>query len=216
MHRGNLHSIQSWLRKGHNATKLLLAMLALTSLACNAFAGSYEPIPEPPQIDERPTGTTESPSMAATATLVGTIENKAAVSMLVDLNVRSGPGVEYERVGFLPEGTTVPVIGVEPLSGWWKIPCPESISSEQCWVSGGSQYVSASGTEVVPTAEAPATPTILPPTIEPGRGWSAYLDNGQLHVAGLDRTAQELRPADRTDRQLLSPFQPIAKPAILP
>lgn len=215
MRRGNLHFVQTWLRKNHNAIKLLIAMLMFASLACNAFAGNLEPLPEPPQISERPTSTATPTTMVATVTLDGTaLADDATVSMLVDLNVRSGPGVQYERVGFLSKGTSVAVTGVDKQSGWWKIQCPESLNGEQCWVSGGSQYVTVNNVQGVPTAVVPATPTTVPPDLEEGQGLLAYLNNGQLYVAGLELNqsppllssdARQVSRADGVQRFSFSP-----------
>ena len=206
MRRGNLHFLHSWLQKNHNATKLLLAVLMLASLACNAFAGNLEPFPEPPEVSDRPTSTIIPENMAATATLAAADSaDEATVSMLVDLNVRSGPGVQYERVGFLSEGTSVAAIGVDKLSGWWKVQCPTSLNNDECWVSGGSQYVAVNNVQNVPTAVAPATPTTIPPSVEEGQGLLAYLDNGKLYVAGLELSqsppglSSDAKQVSRTD-----------------
>ncbi len=175
------------LRENHRAAKLLFLLLILTSLACNAFAGNLEPLPDPPVIVE-PTATTLSPAvMAATATLDEIVSgNEVIVSVLVDLNVRSGPGVQYERVGFLSKGTSVAAVGVDTQSGWWKIVCPAALSGDECWVSGGKQYVSVENGQDASPAVVPATPTTIPPTMITGQGWLAFVDNGELYVAGLN------------------------------
>ncbi len=205
MHRGNLHFSQAWLVKNHRALKLFLGLLALTSLACNAFAGKFDPLPEPPQVDPRPAATATAPAMAATVTLdappAGT---KVAAAVLVDLNMRSGPGVQYDRIGFLTEGSSVDIVGRDTLSGWWKIACPPAISGDECWVSGGTQYVRVGSADSVPTAVAPATPTTIPPAAVAGQGWLAYVEDGWLYVAGLglDQTPSYLTSAAlRVSRQ---------------
>lgn len=189
MRRGNLQFFQIRLRENHNALKLLVFMLGFVSLACNAFAGNLEPFPEPPTTnpDPSPSKTADLDSAATTApTSSITDSGAAAVTMLVDLNVRSGPGVQYDRVGFLSEGSSVAVIGVDKQTNWWKIDCPASISVDQCWVAGGAQYVALENVQDVPTVIAPPTPTTIPPTLEAGRGLIAYLDDGRLFVGSLD------------------------------
>ncbi len=157
------------------------------SLSCNAFAGNFEPLPDPPDI-AMPTASTTTPiDMAATTTLDGiSSTDTATVMILVDLNIRDGPGLQYTRIGFLSEGISVPVIGVEPLSGWLKIQCPDSLTGDECWVSGGAEYVSVDSRQDLPTVQAPATPTAVPPTVDIRQGLLAYLDDGVLFVAGLD------------------------------
>lgn len=200
MLRGNLHFLQTWLGNNHNALKLLIALLALASLACNAFAGNLEPSPEPPQVSPRPTATTTPGAIAATATLMESGE--AAITTLVDLNVRSGPGVQYDRVGFLSKGTSVPVIGADKQSGWWKITCPGALTTGECWVAGGVQYVAEANVQDVPTAVPPPTPTTIPPTVEAGLGMLAYLEDGQLYAAGLD--LDQNPPAKTADTRQIS------------
>ncbi|MDX1415625.1 MAG: SH3 domain-containing protein [Candidatus Promineifilaceae bacterium] len=176
----------------HRALLVLIATLILTSLACNAFAGNRpSTIAPPPTSDAEANGSTpNSPEeLAPTATLPAQVQGSSAkVTMLVDLNVRSGPGVNYDRVGFLLQGEEVAVIGVHEESGWWQIECPENVDKESCWVSGGTEYTEADGVESVEVVEAPPTPTPVPPEIEEGVGITAYLSDGFIHVLRLDLT----------------------------
>jgi Bacterial SH3 domain/WD40-like Beta Propeller Repeat len=157
-------------------------LILFSSLACNAFAGNLQPIPEPPVLPEQ-TPSRETPAeMAATATLT---ETGVTVTTLVDLNVRSGPSVRYDRLGFLAEGVSANVIGRDPNTGWYRITCPELVEGESCWVSGGAQYVVVSDSENIPAAEAPATPTSQAPDEGAEALTVAYLDNGALFTADL-------------------------------
>ncbi len=122
-----------------------IVLLVLASLACNAFAGRAEGgLPPPPNPTAQPaTATIDAPVVAPTVTLPGdapleTVEG--AIRILVDLNIRSGPGVAYDRVGFLRQGDRVPALARDPESGWWRIECPPQADGAVCWVSGGAQY----------------------------------------------------------------------------
>ena len=169
------------------ALSLTILALFLTSLACNAFAGKLEPIPPPPTttVEEN---TAADPSDPAATVTVPALSNliKGNLTVLVDLNVRSGPGVEYDRVGFLLKNDTVPVIGIHSDTGWWKIECPDIVSGSECWVSGGEQYTRAKDVEDVHEAEAPPTPTPVPPTLEEGLGILSFVDDGDLYALKLD------------------------------
>jgi len=160
--------------QGSRGLWFLLVLLALSSLACNAFAGEQGPgllLPPP--------GTTAVPStpsgqMAPTVTLPGqtavptiSAADGPTVRLLVDLNIRSGPGVQYPRVGFLLQGDTAPIIGRHTESGWWRIQCPPLADGNSCWVSGGPQYSQAANADSVPTLPAPPLPTQTP---TPGTG----------------------------------------------
>lgn len=172
---------------------LTISLLILTSLACNAFAGNLEPTPAPPTpaapdgIDITPTPTAP---LAPTATSDGTPgpSGNPRLTVLVDLNVREGPSVQYDRLGFLLEGEEVTVVGKDPATGWWKIACPDNVEGDECWVSGGEEYTRAVETDGVPVAEAPPTPTPVPPELGPGEGVMVYVDNGRLFAASLDLT----------------------------
>lgn len=137
-----------------------MALLLAATLACNAFAGQVEPsLPPPPSLASpvAPGAATALPGtapagIAPTATLPGEIappgETTPAASggtlrMLSDLNVRAGPGVGYERVGFLLRDETAAILGRDPASGWWKIVCPPRAEGSECWVSGSTRYTRA-------------------------------------------------------------------------
>lgn len=166
-----------------------LVILFISSLACNAFAGGQQPLIEPPPTANATIEpTTQGGQLAPTATLPVADQSNGTVRMLVDLNVRSGPGVQYDRVGFLLQDDEAPVIGRHEESGWWLIECPESVEDDQCWVSGGDQFTVAAGVETVAAVDPPPTPTPVPPEIEEGSGLIAYTDNGFLYALQLDLT----------------------------
>lgn len=154
-----------------------ISILFMATLACNAFAGEAEPaISVPPPavtvVDGTAVPNTETPiaGLAPTATLPGGSGNGGTavangspyVTILVDLNIRSGPGVAYDRLGFFLKDSTAQVLGQDPASGWWLVACPSDVSAPQCWVSGGSQYTLASNVASVPIAAVPPTPTPIP------------------------------------------------------
>jgi uncharacterized protein YgiM (DUF1202 family) len=56
------------------------------------------------------------------------------------LNVRSGPGVDYPVVTTLAQGKTVPVLDVDPDTGWLQVQLPDG--EQVGWVSGNPAYVS--------------------------------------------------------------------------
>jgi hypothetical protein len=134
-----------------------LLLLLGASLACNAFAGRPDTLLPPPPL---PTATVEGPApeggggpgIAATVTLPGeTIpENLPRVRILVDLNIRSGPGVAFRRAGFLLSGDTAQVLRRDEATGWWQIVCPAVVDSPECWVSGGSEYTRLEEPAVTP------------------------------------------------------------------
>lgn len=215
--------------------------LILASLACNAFAGGgQEPaleLPPPIITAEAATaaagGTEPVAGIAPTATLPGEAtavgaDGQPVARVLVDLNIRSGPGVQYDRVGFLLQNESAPIIGRDPAGNWWKIVCPSRVTEvTECWISGGAQYSEAVNAAAVEVAAVPPTPTPRPtitPTpepISPGTGSSvvaasgllAYVDDSGLWAARLDLsssppaagTPRQLAPGIDIDRVIISP-----------
>ncbi|MBK7217888.1 MAG: SH3 domain-containing protein [Candidatus Promineofilum sp.] len=123
-------------------------------LACNAFAGAGHRCPAPPtRPAARPTVTCRAKRRPLPpGTLV----------VLVKLNVRTGPGVGYERVGSLLPDDTAIILGRDPASEWWRIVCPPDMAGGTCWVSGDSRYTRAESAGAVSTAVVPATLTVQP------------------------------------------------------
>ncbi|MCA9916522.1 MAG: hypothetical protein KC445_01160 [Anaerolineales bacterium] len=179
-----------------------ISMLFLATMACNAFSGEPEPaISVPPPavtiVDGTAVPNTETPiaDIAPTATLPGGSGNAGTavangspyVTMLVDLNIRSGPGVVYERLGFFLKNSTAQVLGQDPASGWWLVTCPSDVSAPQCWVSGGAQYTLGSNVAGVPVAAVPPTPTPMPTataTSEPVADTAVISEVGSYLVYG--------------------------------
>ena len=113
-------------------------------------------------------------NIAPTATLAGgfpatatpivaePVDGEPLLRALVDVNIRVGPGVAYERDSFVLKGETAVVLGRHAESGWWKIVCPERSEGNVCWVSGGSEYTSVSNGAAAQAVVAPPTPTAAP------------------------------------------------------
>jgi uncharacterized protein YraI len=104
-----------------------------------------------------------TPTMAAATDVVSTPAG-ASVTVDVDLNVRTGPGTNYEPIGWLAAGTRVAVIGRVADGTWWQIPYPDAPDGV-AWISAG--YGRARDTQGVPVVEAPSTPTPSAPTATP-------------------------------------------------
>jgi hypothetical protein len=133
--------------------------------------------PVPPLATETPTAVMVTPDTPtpvqpapteATATEVSPADTSVpggpSVTVDVNLNVRTGPGTNYGRVGSLPEGTTVEITGRNAGSTWWQIPFADGPDGKG-WISAG--YGTPSNTDGVPVVEAPPTPTPGAPTPAP-------------------------------------------------
>lgn len=120
-------------------------------------AGGFTPAPVAATSDTRkPFPATQTPLTEVPPTAGG-----ARLTLDGDLNVRTGPGTQYERIGWLAAGTTIPIMGRTADSTWWQIPYPAA-SGGVAWISAG--YGTARDTGAVPVVAAPPLPTPAAPT----------------------------------------------------
>lgn len=113
--------------------------------------------PEPtrtplPTLTYTPTETTEppTPTLSPTPTVTPTIQG--IVQSLQRVNVRTGPGTEYDFLTSLPPGTGVQIIGADPDGGWYNVRLEDG---REGWMSAGLLFL-------------PDTPTPFPsPTPSP-------------------------------------------------
>lgn len=132
-------------------------------------APSAEPTNIPATESDSATESSEEDTPAADAPVLEAPAPAATdptATLLVALNVRTGPGTNYNTVGALSAGSSAAIIGKSPNGGWWKIECPPNTGSE-CWISAGSQYSSAANAEGVQVAAVPAAPVHTEPTNQP-------------------------------------------------
>ena len=112
-----------------------------------------------------PTLVERTPTLVATATPgedlpTSTRTPQPAVGYVnVDLmNVRSGPGAEYQVITQIAKGTLVVIIGTNLDRTWWEARLPDGTVG---WVFG--EYIDESGcVECVPVSRIPPTPTKSP------------------------------------------------------
>lgn len=79
------------------------------------------------------------------------------------LNYRTGPGVEFDRIGTFTAGTQVPIVGRLGDNSWWLV---QVSAFTQAWVSSDftTEYGNCIG---VPVQTPPPTPTTTPATATP-------------------------------------------------
>ncbi|HSL45910.1 MAG TPA: SH3 domain-containing protein [Anaerolineales bacterium] len=81
--------------------------------------------------------------------------NVKYVMALQDVNIRSGPGMQFRILSYIAEGQTAKVTGVNANGNWWRVICPDN-STGSCWVSALSSLTTPSDgplpdTSVYPT-----------------------------------------------------------------
>ncbi len=84
------------------------------------------------------------------------LSGPSAIVIVDRLNVRSGPGTNFNRVGAVTNGEALIVTGQYNNCSWLQIVTPASVEG---WVSGSSQYVTLNARCAdIPAASAPAAP----------------------------------------------------------
>ncbi len=127
------------------------------------------PTPEAPTATATPTGT---PTATATATLTATplaarersTQDVAFVTTRGRMNIRSGPGTNYEIAGTVGAGTRLAITGKNEAGGWWRV----DFQGEHAWIY--APFVDATNGETVEVVVTPALPTPAPapqPTATP-------------------------------------------------
>jgi uncharacterized protein YraI len=137
---------------------------------------------------------------AAQATVVITVTGTPEGPMIVvpDLvNVRLGPGTEYDKIGVLIAGQQAPAVGRSAGGDWIMIVYPSQFD-EYAWVY--SRYVVLDSNELLPIIEPPPTPTPrVTATINPT--YAAQFNLGEA-------------PATRLPT--FTPAQPVVQPTFAP
>jgi uncharacterized protein YraI len=133
-------------------------------------AEASQPAPvDAEQVDviEASSGDTLEPVAEPTATIPVPYNGAPTVEALSNLNVRSGPGLEYPVLGQLLYSQAAVVTGRNPEGTWFEVIYPAN-SNTRGWVTGNTQYVNRYNTETVPVAAVPLPPTATPlPTATP-------------------------------------------------
>jgi hypothetical protein len=102
------------------------------------------------------------------------------------INVRAGPGTQYNQVGQLAQGNPVEIVGQADVGQgtWWQIPfasAPDGLG----WVSADPSLVTASNGDSVPIVNAPALPSPSPqPTATQSPPTSTPVPTETVVVAG--------------------------------
>ncbi|HMR64254.1 MAG TPA: FHA domain-containing protein [Anaerolineae bacterium] len=106
-------------------------------------------------VDGTPTSTPTAEPPTATP------NTEPQLTTIADLNVRSGPGTDYDLLGLLPSGTATEIVGRDETRQWWQIrfgPSPTGIG----WVAADPSFSKVINVDNVPVAQAPPTPTVQP------------------------------------------------------
>lgn len=78
-------------------------------------------------------------------------EGQAYVVATTYVNVRSGPGLDYDIYGILPPGQSAPVVSLSQDGNWWEIIIPATFSPDgHGWVSADYVVLYNPGDQPIP------------------------------------------------------------------
>jgi uncharacterized protein YraI len=120
------------------------------------------------------------PDVEPTADVTAAPGTGATLAADTNVNIRNGPGIQFEAVGLLEQGITAEVIGVNVNRSWWMIIIPDT-ENLKGWVSDG--FVTTENTGNVPTVDKDGNP--LPgqlPIPTPGPGSPSVTSQINLNI----------------------------------
>ena len=123
------------------------------------------PTPEPPTATPTPTGTPTATATATATPLAATetaTQDVAFVTTRGRMNIRSGPGTNYDIAGSVGAGTRLAITGKNAAGGWWRV----DYQGEHAWIY--APFVDATNGDTVEVVVTPVPPAPAPqPTATP-------------------------------------------------
>ncbi len=128
---------------------------------------------------------TSTPAVEATATLTATVAtatpeapsaSNAIVTIHGDMNVRSGPGTEQERIGGATEGQQFTITGKNQEGDWWQI----DFDGESGWIY--APFVTAADEENVPIVSSALAQDPAPPADTPTLEEATVILLGEMNI----------------------------------
>jgi uncharacterized protein YraI len=103
--------------------------------------------------------------------------SSSLVTAIANTNIRSGPGLEFIKIGLLAQGQTAEILGKDPEDLWWMINAP-GVEGGRGWVS--ADYVVAQNSADVPVIGSSSIGQASIPT--PGVGMPAMTASITLNI----------------------------------
>ncbi|MCO6452511.1 MAG: SH3 domain-containing protein [Caldilineales bacterium] len=143
-----------------------------TSTPTEAPPTPEPPTPTPEVVVEEPTQAPEevatkepTPEEAPTEAPTPTSQPAQVEVTAPTVNLRGGPGTNYNRVGQVSRGQVMDIVGKNTAGDWWQVIAP---NDQIAWIINSSQYTRASG-DVNAVAVAENIPTVAPRPTSPPR-----------------------------------------------
>jgi uncharacterized protein YraI len=154
------------------------ALLCLAAITCNMPSSAAPAATAPPAPTQDGVATTVALTVnaqtvsdvaSATPETAAVVQPTATactplVSANTDVNIRTGPGIAYDIIGFLPTGGTAPLVGRNDANTWWYIQFAAGAGGH-AWIAGSVTTASCLP-GVVQVVAAPPLPTAAPAPTE--------------------------------------------------
>jgi uncharacterized protein YraI len=135
----------------------------------NVAAGTPTATTEPVAIVTPTPAPSDTPTATAPAIVLFTLtpsptpttETQPVLQAVADVNVRSGPGTNYNVLGLLRAGQAVEAVGRSPEGAWWQIVFPPNTGALG-WVVGTYVQPNAAAGDVPVVSGPPSPPTNTP------------------------------------------------------
>lgn len=125
---------------------------------------TFTPLPSP-----TPTATLSAATATSTLPPVTATPGAALYTLTAPgLNVRAGPGGDYDTIGLLSQGSRVEIVGQGEVNEglWWQIRFDEAPDGLG-WITSADGFGIATNTESVPWVTPAARPVVIPATPQP-------------------------------------------------
>lgn len=118
-----------------------------------------------------------------------------SVTADANVNIRSGPGTDFDVIGSLDQGQSAEALGRSPDQEWWVIQVAAA-NNGQGWVN--ADFVTTTNTGNLPVIQPPGLPATTAPTPEPDSPPVAVIEGVSSVQAGdrVDLTGQNSQPAE--------------------
>jgi len=160
---------------------------------------------------------TDTPPPTATPELpTATVPTIPSLKTLTDLNIRSGPGFDYDLIGLLPSETSAEISGRSEDQQWWQIRFALVVEGVG-WVSADPAYSTTTNVDGVPIVAAPPlppTPTSLPenlPNSQPFEPEMILIPAGEFLMGSDPSVDKDTQDNEQPQHRLYLPDYYVAK-----
>lgn len=172
-----------------------LVFLALSLVSCNLVAPGAAATQAPATLPPVVPAVTETPAPVVEPSPT-TSSAVSITSVTGSLNIRRGPGISYNPIGFLQIGQSAVASGRDTTGGWLYIPMPGNASISG-WVASQTQYATVEGE--INSLPVLAAPPPMPVTIRNCTYHPMLIQPGNFVLSPQNEAPNNLRQVNPGD-----------------